>query len=374
MSEGHIQRRGKRSWRIKYDLPRDESGERRLAYVTVKGTRKDAEKELRAKLSAIDHGMHVDPSNLTLAEYLETWLEMVAPSTVAPMALERYHSLTRNQIKPHLGSIQLQKPRPAHVSRWHNTLIGEGKISNRTIQHAHGVLQSALGYAAKTELVERNVATIIKPPKAERPTVASLTESQLVETIEKLRDHPIYSIAATAIGTGARRGEIVGLMWFDVDLEARTVTIQRSIEQTKNGIRVKPPKTKAGKRTISLPKVVVDALRDHRRRTLELRLRLGMGALPPDAPVFANLDGGWTMPNDVTADWRAAVKACHLPKITFHGLRHSHASALIREGVDIVTVSHRLGHQNPALTLSTYSHLFSDDDSIVVEKIDALLG
>ena len=222
--------------------------------------------------------------------------------------------------------------------------------------------------------MERNVATIIKPPKAERPTVASLTESQLVETIEKLRDHPIYSIAATAIGTGARRGEIVGLMWFDVDLEARTVTIQRSIEQTKNGIRVKPPKTKAGKRTISLPKVVVDALRDHRRRTLELRLRLGMGALPPDAPVFANLDGGWTMPNDVTADWRAAVKACHLPKITFHGLRHSHASALIRQGVDIVTVSHRLGHQNPALTLSTYSHLFSDDDSVVVEKFDALLG
>ena len=118
----------------------------------------------------------------------------------------------------------------------------------------------------------------------------------------------------------------------------------------------------------------MDALRDHRRRTLELRLRLGMGALPPDAPVFANLDGGWTMPNDVTADWRAAVKACHLPKITFHGLRHSHASALIRQGVDIVTVSHRLGHQNPALTLSTYSHLFSDDDSVVVEKFDALLG
>ena len=122
MSEGHIQRRGKRSWRIKYDLPRDESGERRLAYVTVKGTRKDAEKELRARLSAVDRGMHVDPSRETLAEFLDSWLETVAPSTVAPMALERYHSLARNQIKPHLGSIQLQKLRPVHVSRWHNTL------------------------------------------------------------------------------------------------------------------------------------------------------------------------------------------------------------------------------------------------------------
>jgi len=371
---GTITRRGKQSWRLKYDIPRDESGERRIAYATVNGTRKDAEKELRAKLSAIDRGVHVDPTRETLAEFLDFWLETVAPQTVAPKALERYRGLARNQIKPYLGTMQLQKLRPAHVDRWHHTLVSEGKISNRTIRHAHAVLSGALGHAAKTEIVERNVAAIIKPPKADKPTIASLTESQMTETLAKLDGHSFYPIAAVAIGTGARRGEIAGLIWSDIDLDARTVTIQRSIEQTMAGLRIKPPKTMAGKRTISLPAIAVDALRQHRHQTLELRMRLGMGTLPSDAPVFGKIEGGWSRPYSFSDRWRDVVKSRNLPKITFHGLRHSHASALIAKGVDIVTVSHRLGHQSAAFTLATYSHLFSDSDSKVAAAIDAVFS
>ena len=343
-------------------------------YVTVKGTRKDAEKELRARLTAIDKGTHVDPSSLTVSEFLDHWLNKIAPRNVAPKALERYRGLVRNQIKPHLGTKQLQKLRPRDVSGWHQELIDSGTISTRTIRHAHGVLRTALAHATKNEILERNVATIIRPPAAEKAEVAILTEGQIADVLDKLDDHPLYPIVAVAIGTGARRGEITALIWSDVDLDAKTVTIQQSLEQTKAGIRVKAPKTKAGKRTISLPAIAADALRNHRIKALELRMKIGAGALPDDAPVFGNIEGEWPSPENITDQWRRAVKALGLPKVTFHALRHCHASALIAAGLDVVSVSRRLGHSKVSITLDVYSHLFKDGDTAAADAIDAVFS
>ncbi len=371
---GTITRRGKKSWRIKYDLPRDpETQERRIAYKTVKGTRKEAEKEKRRLMTAVDKGVHVDPSALTVAAYMDQWLADVAPASVSPKSLEQYRSLSRIQIKPHLGTLQLQKLRPADIAAWHQAL-GKTGISVRSIQHAHGVLRTALAHAAAVEILERNVATFIRPPKTVRTEVEILNAEQIADALRKLEGHPIYPIAAVAIGTGARRGEIAALRWSDIDLDAATVRIERSLEQVKGSVRVKSPKTAAGRRTVSLPAFAVDALRDHRRQTLELRLRLGIGALPGDAPVFGNIEGNTITPFYITTSWRRAVRSRGLPKITFHSLRHSHASALIAAGVDVVTVSKRLGHASPALTLSTYSHLFTNSDDKAAAAIDAALS
>lgn len=145
--KGSITRRGKKSWRLKYDLPRDETGARRSAYATVRGTRAEGERELRRRLTAIDRGMHVDPSKLTVADYLDSWLADVAPQTVAPKALERYHGLARNQIRPHIGAIPLQRLRPADVAAWHRKLVTSGKLATRSIRSAHGVLRTALSHA-----------------------------------------------------------------------------------------------------------------------------------------------------------------------------------------------------------------------------------
>lgn len=338
MTSGSITRRGKKSWRIKYDLPRDESGKRRTAYTTVRGKRADAEKELRRRLYSIDHGVHVDPSVITVSEYLDSWLADVAPQSVAPKALERYNGIARNQIRPHLGRILLQKLRPADVAAWHQKLIAEAKISKRTIRHAHGVLRTALAHAAAVELVERNVASIVKPPKAEPSKPTILTAGQIADTLDRVKGHSLYPIIALAIGTGARRGEIVALRWADLDLDRATVRIERSLEQTKEGIRVKPPKTKAGRRTVSLPAFAINALSEHRRQQLEIRVAVGAGKLLDDAPVFGTVEGGWPNPYSISDRWRDAVKSRKLPKVTFHALRHSHASALIAAGLDIVSI------------------------------------
>ena len=347
--KGTITRRGKQSWRIKYDIGRDsKTGERRIAYGTVRGKRADAEKELRRRLTALDKGMHVDPSAMTIGEYLDEWLQDIAPESVAPKALERYDSIIRNQIKPHLGEIQIQKIRPADVSAWMKKL-GKTKLSVRSIRHAHGVLRSALNHAAAVELVERNVVPLIKPPRAEKSKPVIIEEG--VQVLEKLKGHSIYTIAALALGTGARRGEIAGLVWGDIDFDAAMIRIERSIEQTKEGLRVKSPKTQAGYRTISLPAFAIAALRDHKRETLELRLKLGIGNLTDDTPVFADLDGNWISPYIITDRWRngregAQAPQGHVPRRS--GIRH--ASALIAAGLDPVSISRRLGHASPALT------------------------
>lgn len=371
---GTITRRGRNSWRLKFDTGRDPTtGGRKTAYVTVRGKREDAEKELRRRLTAIDKGTYVEPSALTVALYLDTWLDETCPRTVAPKALERYRGLVKNQIAPHLGHIKVQKLRPADVDFWLKKLE-KTELSVRSIRHAHGVLRTALGHAAAVELVERNVATIIRPPALKRKEMEILTSHEIADALKKLEGHSLYPIVALAIGTGARRGEIAALKWSDVSLDGATIRIERSLEQTKDGIRVKAPKTDAGRRTVSLPAFAVAALREHRRKLLEVRVACGLGKLPADAPVFGDpVEGGWPNPYSISDRWRDAVKSRKLPRVTFHALRHGHASALIAAGLDVVAVSRRLGHASPALTLSVYSHLFTNTDDKAAAAIDAAL-
>jgi integrase len=306
-----------------------------------------------------------------VAAYLDQWLTDVAPASVGAKSLERYRSLYRIQIEPYLGAVQLQRLRPSDVATWMQQLGGT-KIAPRTIRHAHGLLRTALAHATAIEVIERNVAAAIRAPKVPRAEIEILDADQVAEVLGRLRGHSIYPIVALAIGTGARRGELAALRWNDLDLDAATVRIERALEQAMGQLSVKATKTRAGCRTISLPEFAVLALRDHRRETLELRLQHGIGALPGDTPVFGDLEGNLQNPSIITDRWRKAVMRWRLPKVTFHALRHSHASALIAGGLDVVTVSRRLGHASPGLTLNTYSHLFSNTDDKAAAVIDAL--
>jgi len=356
---GAIIRRGKTSWRLKYDLPRDpETDERRIQYKTVRGKRADAEKELRAILSRLDAGMYVETSQVTLGDFLDNWLATKAPQSVGPKSLERYCGLVRHQIKPALGARLLQHLRPADISNWLDELVAADNLSTRSIRHAHGVLRTA---------------SIVKPPALVKKEVEILTSDQIGNVLDKLQGLSIFPIAATAIGTGARRGEIAALRRSDVDFGTATLRIERALEQTAAGIRVKQPKTAAGRRTVSLPAVTVEAIRTHLVETMETRMALGAGALPDNAYLFSDIEGAPPKPDMISDRWRDAVRYRKLPKVTFHALRHSHASALIAAGMDIVSVSKRLGHASPALTLSVYGHMFRPDDRDAAVAIDAAL-
>ena len=182
--------------------------------------------------------------------------------------------------------------------------------------------------------------------------------------LEALKDHWLLPIVSLALATGARRGELLGLQWGDVDLEAGTLRIERSVEETKAGMRLKLPKTKRGRRNVALPPEAVAMLRAHKVQQLELRFVLGLGK--PDAPtlVFSTSDGGLLRPRNVTKAWWRVV-----PHRKFHSLRHTHASMLISKGVDILTISRRLGHSKAAITLDVYGHLMQGADKAAADAI-----
>jgi integrase len=162
---------------------------------------------------------------------LDDWLENIAPRRVGAKALERYSGLVRNQIKPHFATIELQKLRPLEISKWLETLIAAGDRSTRSTRHTHGVLRTALNHAAAVEIIERNVATIIRSPGLQRVEIEISTSDQIATTLEKMRDHPsMFPIVALATATAARRGEIAALTWAGIDLQGANLRIERALE------------------------------------------------------------------------------------------------------------------------------------------------
>lgn len=389
---GNLTRRGKASWRLKFEAgERDPvTGKRQTRYAMIRGTKKEAQAELIRLLAEVENGTAVEPSRVTVAEYVRSWLD--GADDLAGKTRERYRQLAEQQIVPHLGGTVLQKLRPAQIADWHATLLKSGgkngkPLSARTVGHAHRVLHAALGRAARLETISRNVAAIVKPPRVEAAEVAIMTAEQVKTVLDALRapqarpgqnsepePHPLYAIVATAIGTGMRRGELCALAWGAVDLDASRLRVERSLEETKQGLRFKPPKTTHGRRTISLPANVVQILREHRRRQAEQRLFMGLGRPGNDDLVFTMADSSPRSPDNLSRDWRRAVLALDLPRVMFHALRHSHASALIAAGLDVLTISRRLGHGSAGFTLKTYGHLFADKADAAAHAIDAAMG
>lgn len=374
---GNITRRGKNSWRIKFDLGRDDiTGKRRTRLVTVRGKRQDAEKELVRQLGAAHDGTFVDATKISVSEYLTSWLETT--HSLSPKTMERFRQLVEQQIVPCLGGIALQKLKPIHVASWHTSILKSGgkggkPLSPSTVGQAHRVLHLALAKAVKTEIIARNVASNVSPPSVERKEVQCLKAGQMAFVLKALDGHYLLPIVALALATGMRRGELLALRWSDVDLVGCSVKVERSLEQIKTGLRFKGPKTKYGRRTISLPINVVEALKLHRLQQMEQRIANGLGRAGPDALMFCDVDGSPMSPLDVSCDWRDAVRSREMPKVTFHALRHSHASALLAAGVDVLTVSRRLGHASAVVTLTVYAHLIRDTDQKVANTIDAAM-
>lgn len=200
--------------------------------------------------------------------------------------------------------------------------------------------------------------TSVTGPRVDQEEIVILTAPQVKAVLSKARGRPIYQIGALALATGMRRGELLALRWQDVDLDGARITVARSLEQTKaGGLRFKEPKTRHGRRTITLPPSAVLELRAHWKAIQELRLALGVGKSPPESLLFSDLDCNPRKPNAVTKEWNRTVGLAKQPQATLHSLRHTHASHLIAAGLDILTISRRLGHGSPAITLSVYGHL-----------------
>jgi integrase len=375
MRQGHIRRRGEKSWELKFSLGTDSlTGKRRTAYHSFKGTRRDAERELTRLMAAAERGDHIDPSRASLAEFLDRW-EAWAATQVSAKTLERYKELAALHVRPHLGAMRVQKLKTVNFAELYARLQrakpeGAG-LAPRTVGHVHRLMHRVLGHAVKWGVIAGNPVTAAEPPRVEHTEVEILAPDQIKTVLQALRGRPLYPIAVLALATGARRGELAALRWADVDLDGGKITIARSLEETGAGLAFKDPKTRAGRRVVSIPPSVVAEMRTHRKVQLEQRMALGLGRAPDDALVFARPDGQAWAPDTLSGEWARTVRLLKLPRVTLHGLRHTHVSQLIASGLDVVTVSRRIGHGSPTITLGVYAHLFGAGDDRAAQVVEA---
>jgi integrase len=374
---GSIRKRGVHSWELKFELgARDPSGKRHRRFVSFRGTKREAEIELARLVTEHVAGDSVDPSKATLAEFAERWDRDWASLNLGPKSLERYRQVLRLNILPHLGAMPIQKIRAAHLQELYSRLLRGGgheggQLSAGSVIYAHCVLRRMLGHAASWGIVTQNVASLVSPPAAsESDEITILTEEQIGATLRHLEGRTLRPIVSFLLGTGARRGEALALRWKDIDFDKGIVRIERSVEQTRVGLRIKPPKTKSGRRSVAISPWLNAELRAHRTRQNEQRLSLGLGRAPDDTPVFASWDGSIRSPHGVSQKFALAMKALGID-CTLHGLRHSHVSQLIAGGVDVLTVSRRIGHASPSVTLDVYGHMFGDTDSKAAAVMEA---
>jgi integrase len=223
----------------------------------------------------------------------------------------------------------------------------------------------------ENEVITKNVAKVHSVPQGDEKEIFIVQD--IPAFIEKLKTGSLYVPAMLSLFTGMRLGEVLALRWSRIDIDKKLIRVREAVEHTKvYGTRFKAPKSKAGRRDITMPDILITVLREHRKAQLEMRMKLGVGKLPDDALVFADIDGNPLHRNVVSNLWCRFAQRIGMPEVTFHALRHTHASQLIDAGVDIVTISKRLGHAKPDITLRVYAHMFKKDDSKAAAAINNL--
>lgn len=382
---GSIQERSPGRWRVTLELGRDpHTGKRLRRRFTVQGNRSDALKAKREALSKRDDGTLLRSEKITLAEWLSSWLEChYTEGHISAKSHDRYRTIIQRHLIPALGRLKLQDLRPDHIAdmkaRW---LSGKRSTSLQPLSgasvHKHlVVLRRALTEAVRTRIITRNPADVVTAPsvksKVER---RALTEEEIKQLVEAARggrwDMPIRF----TIATGVRQGELLGLKWEDVDLDGGTVAINRILSYVSGELIFAPPKTDRSRRIIELSAATVHGLRQHRSEQASRRLMLG--------PAWK--EHGLVFPSNIGTPWlsRAFYRGyrdvlqrsgiADLGSINWHTLRHTAATQWLHHGVDVFSVSRRLGHASASFTMDVYAHLLRGQQRQAAEALDYLLA
>lgn len=316
--KGHLRERSPGRWAIILDIPDPKTGSRRRKWHSFKGTKRQAQIECARLISVVQAGSYLEPSKTTMATYLVRWLDHMQ-SQVSPKSHERYSGIVNQNLVPTLGAIHLPKLKPAQISAAYTAALsngrrdGSGGLSPRTVGHMHRVLKQALGQAVRWELLVRNPADAVDPPKVDWKPMQTYDLPQTAELIEAVRETPLLLPTLLAVLCGLRRGEICALRWRSVDLLTGQMSVVESLEQTKAGLRFKSPKSGKG-RTVALSTTMVDELRAHRVKRAQELLRLGV-RLSDDDLVISHADGSVISPIYVSQHWAhyPHYRACPSP-------------------------------------------------------------
>lgn len=388
---GQIIKRGDKTWVVRIFTGRDANGKRVYVNKTIKGNKKDAETYLSKTLTAMSTGTFVERSPLTVDEYLDRWLQTAAKPRLRAHTFVHYKELLARYVRPAIGKKRLSDLRPFDIQALYShmtapklkkddepqpgIIYGLG-LSARSVRYTHAVLSSALKQAVKWLMLAQNPAASVELPRATRKEMKALTPDEAGRFLKAAREDRLSTLFSLALTTGMRPEEYLALQWKDVDLEKRTVTVQRALiwNRKGGGWTFTAPKTARSRRSIPIPESVVRALVSHKRQQAETRLKAGAVYQNHDL-VFATSEGTPIMPrNLLSRHFKPTLKRAKLPAtIRLYDLRHTCATLLLAANEHPKIVSERLGHASITLTLDTYSHVLPSMQQSATEKLENIL-
>lgn len=365
-------------WLVRVDLGPDAEGNRRQRKRTV--TTKAEARALEARWrSAIDDGTAPDGGNITLRDYARQWLTEQSSTRTQRSTSVYYRRWLENYILPELGGYHLERLKSTQIRTWKTKLLAgprrdgkAGGYSTATVRLVLALLTQIVADAQTMGLVRTNVAAAVVPPRLVRDERPIWTVDLVRQFLAATAGTPYYPLWLLALGTGMRRGELLGLRWQDVDLDRGILFVRASLTQLPGGLVLQEPKTPHSRRVIALPHSCVITLHDHaaRQRQAYERVQLGWS---PGSFVFATAGAAPYQPEQVTRAFKLQADRAGLPPIRFYDLRHSHASLLLAEGTHSKIISERLGHANLQITERTYLHVPLSLQTQAANTIDDLL-
>jgi integrase len=365
--EGTIYKRKDGRYEARFTVHTTSGPKRRAIYGK---TRAEVAEKLTKAMADRDEGISFNAGKLTLGEYLRVWLEDSVKDSVKPATYEGYARMVRNHIAPAFGSLKLKNLTPPHLRRLYKEKLDSG-LGTRSVQYIHTTLHKALKQATDDGLIPRNVADSVKAPQLKRTEMKPLTSEQAKALLEAAGGDRFEAMYVLAITAGLRQGELLGLKWEDMDLEAGKLQVRRTLYKG----NFTAPKTAKSRRTIKLTTRAVEALNRHREAQLEESEQLA-GLWQDQGLIFTTQVGTPVNRHNLySRNFKPLLEKAGLPHtVRFHDLRHTCATLLLSKNVNPKVVSEMLGHANVTVTLDTYSHVLPHMQDGAVDAMDSSLS
>lgn len=369
--KGYFRKRGKK-WSFTIDIGRDlETGKRKQKTLSGFNTKKEAEKSCAEMITQIENGLYVDVSKGTIKEFILQWMDTHAKQTLRESTFDVYKWIIDSHIIPGIGMITMDKITTLDIQKFLNKKKVDG-LSSEYIKKMYNILHGSFEKAVVWGLIQKNIVSAAEPPRSESKDINTWNIEQASSFLEHTKGEFFHIAYVIAIYTGMRKGEILGLRWKDIDMEASRLSIRQTIYRTRVGLIFQEPKTKSSKRVVALPDIVIQSLKKQKHEQNKWKIQLGPAFLDHDL-VVTNYEGKPVDPRNLTRHFTKMIKECELPKIRFHDLRHTHATIMLQLGEHPKVVSERLGHSRVAITMDTYSHVTPDMQKEASDKFAAAI-
>lgn len=369
--EGTIYRRSDGRWTAAHYVLQPNGG--RVRRAVYGKTRKEVADRLTALISKTDAGVPMAAESWTVERYAEYWLVQVVAPRLRPATLSSYRETMRLHVVPTLGRVKLRTLTPGHVRKLISDKTSSG-LGPRSVQIVHSTLRTMLSEAVREELVERNVAAVVRSPSVEHVEVRPWSPEEAAAFLQSVAEHRLYALFAVGVALGLRKGELLALRWSDADLEAGLVRVRQTVQRLPGiGLTFGPPKSARSRRVIPLPAASIRVLRAHRARQAAEMLALGPIWVDSDL-VFTSAVGTVIEPRNLTRFFDELIVRAGVRRIRFHDLRHTCASMLLAQGVPARVLMDVLGHSQLAITTDLYSHVMPTALREAAAAMDRALG